>query len=201
MIAIISVWKEKNKRSDLKIFFSSLFFRRDTIVPWLTWCRCTSASAQLDGNYFSFISYPPSRLEPWQQFCNPIFFTKFDSTKITKSFFSLLFSYSFMILVSFLQLKKKHVYREKRRMDLPCICIEITGSSWTGGQFQSAQQHVITERGKRALLDDGWPARSSQKVTREDEKKKVLMSKPQGSACNFQPWSLLLFVPRFLYFI
>lgn len=81
-----------------------------------------------------------------KQFCNPIFSTKFDRTEITKSYFycSLLLFYE----IGF------PIRAYKRRIDRCLVVyIEITGSSWTAGQFQSAQ-HVIMPREieKKALL-------------------------------------------------
>lgn len=98
-----------------------------------------------------------------------------------------LFYLLFFYIYIFYSDNLSYIRAYKRRIDRCLVVyIEITGSSWTGGQFQSAQ-HVITRREKK-----GSPLSfDSPKVTRDDDgkkkrnKKKVLMSKPQGFACNF----------------
>ncbi len=113
----------------------------------------------------------------------------------------------------------------KRRTDL-CVesptahgvYIEITGSSWTGGQFQSAQHVIIMrqqrerererEREKEEIPFLLCLVRELKGNTRRWEKKKkksFLMSKPQGFACNFHsPLSDLSpssFFSFFLFFV
>lgn len=80
----------------------------------------------------------------------------------------LFYLFFFFTFVFFYSDSLSYIRAYKRRIDRCLVVyIEITGSSWTGGQFQSAQ-HVITRREKK-----GSPLSfDSPKVTRDDDGKK-----------------------------